>query len=339
LITEDIRNTSTPERFEIEDASPEVYDKDALFPEPIIRHLSKTSYIWNFSLIYKAGFFDVIKWKTAFAFRWKEDKLTEDIEIVMDKGLFIGAVGGIFFISIDDEIHENFNNLADMMDIFLEKTHKEAPFVVYGCFKDKEQISRFKSDKEMMKHLADVKKWISSHKGEFRLENLTELKANLDYFISEYSHFILTRLTGKTKYPNLGLGEVHYLDYADLIALKEIESALAEQVKAGETVDELLAKLFFEILKRKEFQEEKIEKPKEDITQEEVIELKPSKIKQILEEIRLGIRRMCPSCFNNDRKKIKEIVDREHLIMENPNIYGFKFVCGMCGHEWKTKSS
>ncbi len=70
-------------------------------------------------------------------------------------------------------------------------------------------------------------------------------------FRGEILLYVLTHLTGKTKYPNLRLGEVHYLDYADLIALKEIESALAEQLKAGETVDGLLAKLFFEILKRK----------------------------------------------------------------------------------------
>ena len=63
----------------------------------------------------------------------------------------------------------------------------------------------------------------------------------------------------------------------------------------------------------------------------------PSKIKIILEEIRKGLRRQCPKCFNNDRNKIREVIDRENIIMENPNIYGFKYICGMCGHEWRTK--
>ena len=58
LISEDIRALSTPEKFDIEDA-PQEYDKDALFPEPVIKHLSKTSYVWNFSLIYREGFFDM----------------------------------------------------------------------------------------------------------------------------------------------------------------------------------------------------------------------------------------------------------------------------------------
>jgi len=67
------------------------------------------------------------------------------------------------------------------------------------------------------------------------------------------------------------------------------------------------------------------------------IQPKPSKIKLILEEIRLGIRRQCPNCFNKDQKKIKELIDRENIIMENPKVYGWKLICGLCGHEWKTK--
>ena len=31
-----------------------------------------------------------------------------------------------------------------------------------------------------------------------------------------------------------------------------------------------------------------------------------------------------------------EEIDRDHVIMQNPNIYGFKYRCGKCGHEWKT---
>ena len=286
-------------------------------------------------MIYREGFFDVLKWKNAFALRWKEDKLEGTIGIVMEKGLFIGSVGGVFFISIDEDIHENFNNLADMMDGFLEKTKGEAPFLVYGVFEDKEQIARLKTNKEMMGHLADIKKWVSEKGGGFRLENLTEAKMNLSYLINDYSHYILTHFKGRENYRNLKLGEVHFLDYHDLSALKEIEASLAEQLKAGETVDDLLAKLFFEILERPEFQEEEFVPAEAGVV--EGYRPPPSKIKLILEEIRMGIRRQCPSCFNYERNKIREMIDREHIIMENPNIYGFKLVCGMCGHEWKTK--
>ena len=335
MITEDIRVLSTLERYEFEDTTPQEIDKDALFPETVIHHLSKTSYIWNFSLIYREGFFDIIKWKSAFAYRWKENKLEGTIEIVMEKGLFIGAIAGIFFISVDEDIYENFNNLADMMDVFLEKTHGEAPFLVYGVIESKGKIAELKTNKDMMKNLGDVKKWVAQHGGEFRLENLAEIKMNLSYLINEYSYYILTHLKGITRYTDLRLGEVHFLDYDDLSALKEIEAALSEQVKVGETVDQLLSKLFFELLKKPEFQEEVYAPPSEATTAVEAV--RPSKIKLILEEIRLGIRRQCPNCFNKDRNKIREVIDREHILMENPNIYGWKLICGLCGHEWKTK--
>ena len=275
MITEDIRVLSTPERYEFENKTPQEIDKDALFPETVIHHLSETSYVWNFSLIYRKGLFDIIKWKSAFAYGGKDNKLEGKIEIVMEKGLFIGAIAGIFFISVDEDIYENFNTLADMMDVFIEKAHGNAPFLVYGIIESKQKITELKANKDMMKNLADVKKWVGQHGGEFRLENLAEIKMNLSYLINEYSYYILTHFKGKTNYTDLQVGEVHFLDYEDLSALKEIEVALSEQVKVDETVDQLLSKLFFELLKKPKFKEE----------------VRPSKIKQILEEIRLRIRR------------------------------------------------
>jgi len=275
LITEKIRLLSTPERYEFVDKKPQEIEKDALFPETVIHHLSETNYGWNFSLIYREGFFDIIKWKSAFAYGRKKNNSEGKIEIVLEKGLFIGAIAGIFFISVDEDIYENFNNLADMMDVFIEKAHGEAPFLVYGVIESKHKIAELKTNKDMMKNLGDVKKWVAQHGGEFRLENLAEIKMNLSYLINEYSYYILTHFKGKTNYTDLQVGEVHFLDYEDLSALKEIESTLSEQIKVGETVDHLLSKLFFELLKKPKFKEE----------------VRPSKIKQILEEIRLRIRR------------------------------------------------
>lgn len=263
--------------------------------------------------------------------------MEQTIEMAMEKALFIGAAAGVFFISVDEHIYENFTNLADMMDVFIEKTKGEAPFLVYGVIEDKEKVAKLKTNKELMKHLGDVKKWTSQHGGEFRLENLSEIKVNLRYLITEYSHYILTKLRSKTNYANLQLGEVHYLDYDDLNALKEIEEALAEQLKAGESVDQLLSELFFKYLKMEKFKEETFELPPEEIT--EIGKLPPSKIKIILEEIRRGIRRQCPGCFNMERNKIREVIDKENVIYNYGTdiIYGFKYVCGMCGKEWRTQ--
>ncbi len=227
------------------------------------------------------------------------------------------------------------------MDVFIEKTQKNAPFLVYGIIENKQKIVELKNNPEMLKNLADIKKWVAQNGGHFRLENLNEVRMNLMYLINEYSHFILTKIQAKTNYPNLQLGEVHFLDHEDLAALKEIEAALAAQAKAGETVDNLLSQLFFTQLKRPEFQEEvhapQAEVQEEVVQEEEVIKPPPSKIKVILEEIRRGIRRQCPKCFNKDRNMIREVLDKTHIIMENPNIFGFKFICGQCGHEWRTE--
>ncbi|MFX1411219.1 MAG: hypothetical protein ACFFA6_12790 [Promethearchaeota archaeon] len=252
----------------------------------------------------------------------------------MEKGLFIGAIGGIFFIKIDEDIGDNFIHLADMMDAFIEKTSSEAPFLVYGLIEDQKKITELKTNEEMLKNLADVKKWVAQHRGEFKLENLKEMKMNLPYLVREFTHFLLTKIESKTHYIDLQLGEVHFLDYHDISTLKEIEATLAEEAKAGENIDYLLSELFFKYLKMPEFQEEAITKA---IEVSKVSKPVPSKIKVILEEIKKGLRRQCPKCFNNDRNKIREVIDRENIIMENPNIYGFKYVCGLCGTEWRTK--
>ena len=305
-------------------------DKEALFPERIVHHLMKESYVWNFSLIYRNRNFDLIKWKTSFT--WKE---SDSKELTMEKGLFIGASGGVFIIGIDENIAVNFLRLADIMNTFIQKTFvSEAPFIVYAVVEDKKKIEDLKKNKEMLKNIADIKNWVSQRKGEFRLENLKEIKNNLIYFMQDFIHYLLSKLKSKTNYPDLELGEVHYLDYHDISTLKEIEGSLTQQLKSGESVDDLLSELFLKYLKMPEIQKEVVQEQLE-ISKAPV----PSstKVKLILEEIRKGIRRQCPKCHNNERNKIREVIDKDNLIMENPNIYGFKYICGICGFEWRTK--
>lgn len=346
LIANDIKMLSRPEGTE-EDSTEEIEvalkkeEKDSLWKEGVIHPLSKETYFWNFSLVYREGIFDIIKWKSAIA--WKEKKDEKEGHI-MDKALFVGADGGVFFISIDEDIYDNFTKLANMMDVFLEKTKRNAPFLVYGLVENKQKIAELKTNKEMLKHVADVKKWATQHGGDFKIENLNEVKMNLSYLINEYAHYILTKFKTEANYSTLKVGEVHFLDYQDLTTLKEIETSLAEQAKAGQTIDNLLSSLVFNYLKMPEFQEEVIiPPPLEPVAQEEqkaeVVPPPPSKIKIILEEIRRGIRRQCPKCFNQDRTKIKEMQDKENIIMEFgvSKIYGWKYTCGLCGNIWRTE--
>ncbi len=327
--------------------------KDSLWRQGVIHHLAKETYFWNFSLVYKERQFDVIKWRNSNA--WK---VQPPNEVLMNKAMFIGADAGVFFISVDDKIDENFSRLADMMDIFIEKTKASAPFIVYAVLENKQKIAELKTNKDMMKNLADVKKWTAQHKGEFRIENLTEVKMNLSTLVSDYCHSILSRLKTKTMYPKIKPEEIHYIDFEDLVALKEIEEALAEQLKGDQTVDELLFKQIATLMKKPEFKEEvvavplpQVETPSAhavapdepsdaqifDTTLEYAPDASKSVIKAIIYQIRMGIRRQCPKCFNYDRTKIFESVDKENILMLNPTIYGFKFRCGNCGNEWHTK--
>lgn len=340
LLSKELKQFADPSKHEVYEQTESVEKGKGYWDGGDIHRMSEESFVWTFSLIYKGGNFDVIKWKTSFA--WKEQKAatSEKDKFLMKKDLFIGAVAGIFFLAIDDDIYDNFTRLADMMDTFLDKSSR-APFLVYGIIENKQKIMELKTNKDLLKNLADVKKWVSINGGEFKLENLREIKMNMQHLITEYTYFILSKFKGSIDYPRLKLGEIHYIDYEDLSALKEIEAGLAEQASMDETVDDLLSNMLFELLRRPEFQEEVYVPPPEPEAVEPVkVEVQlppPSKLKQILREIRLGIRRQCPQCFNKERDKIFEEIDRDNIIMQNPNIYGFKYRCGMCGHEWRTK--
>ena len=45
-------------------------------------------------------------------------------------------------------------------------------------------------------------------------------------------------------------------------------------------------------------------------------------------------RRMCPGCNNANHRLIFEEIDKTHILMDYPRIYGKKYKCGNCGQEW-----
>ena len=55
-----------------------------------------------------------------------------------------------------------------------------------------------------------------------------------------------------------------------------------------------------------------------------------------VEEIIIGEGRKweCPICGNQDKKLIREIIDRSRVISAFAGLYGKKFKCGKCGTEW-----
>lgn len=50
-------------------------------------------------------------------------------------------------------------------------------------------------------------------------------------------------------------------------------------------------------------------------------------------------RRECPVCGNVRHGSIQEIVDKTHIILDYPRMYGKKLKCGQCGQEWRVRSA
>ncbi|MHA1689277.1 MAG: hypothetical protein ACTSUN_08080 [Promethearchaeota archaeon] len=59
--------------------------------------------------------------------------------------------------------------------------------------------------------------------------------------------------------------------------------------------------------------------------------------KEILVVSEMEGHRRCPKCGNTNRNKIHEELDKSHIIMAYPRMYGKKYRCGNCGCEWKIR--
>ena len=47
------------------------------------------------------------------------------------------------------------------------------------------------------------------------------------------------------------------------------------------------------------------------------------------------IPRHCPKCGNQNQNMIRETDDHDRILLEYPKIYGIKYICGACQHEWQ----
>ena len=46
-------------------------------------------------------------------------------------------------------------------------------------------------------------------------------------------------------------------------------------------------------------------------------------------------KRKCPKCANTNKAQIREMLDKNNVILAYPKMYGKKYVCGQCGTEWR----
>ena len=47
------------------------------------------------------------------------------------------------------------------------------------------------------------------------------------------------------------------------------------------------------------------------------------------------VRRKCPTCFNTNKKYIRELTDKSNILMHYPRIYGKMYKCGLCTTTWR----
>ncbi|MFX1356845.1 MAG: hypothetical protein ACFFA8_06115 [Promethearchaeota archaeon] len=46
-------------------------------------------------------------------------------------------------------------------------------------------------------------------------------------------------------------------------------------------------------------------------------------------------KKICPRCGNKNSSQIREMDDKNNIILAYPKIYGKKYICGQCGTEWR----
>ena len=105
------------------------------------------------------------------------------------------------------------------------------------------------------------------------------------------------------------------------------------------------AKLFKKSKKKEEIQPptEKVKPSKAPVEKREEVIVDSQIFKELPKRATPTIlestsRRECPVCGNTRKGSIQEIVDKTHIILDYPRMYGKKLKCGACGQEWRVVS-
>ncbi len=279
-------------------------------------------FYWGF---YQLGDFDNIDvsiCKFELASTWRLKRNCDDF----NKGSFIGVTAGIFFF--DPESEGSYEQMKRSLNTFFEKrSARVAPFIVIA------------------------------------------LKATPSSAITEDQRLFIESNQGKvfeafqtTQVQNPG----ELADYAFELILKELQPALVENLNIDRNfwrleLTELKKILFAEKrgikmtprhLRKRPTPETEKEGEKIVSRTQEMVAISPSgemltitkqlTESEIMELVKQGyqlpewivVPRHCPKCFNQNQRMIREVTDKTIVLMQNPPIYGTKYVCGNCGHSW-----
>ncbi len=268
----------------------------------------------------------LVKWEV-----WSQYRLRGNFED-LNKSAYIGVTCGLFIYYPQNS--DSYKKLKEGTNLFFEKRRSDiAPFTVFAIV-----------EKEESEIPDEHKNFIEANGGHILILTQSFLENNIQEviiytfinYLKELQPEFCKDLEIEKNYWSLTLSELRAILMADR---QGIQLRSRHLPSLGKKLEEI--KL-----------EEEIELTKEELKsvaispEGEVIpiskEITPSEVVELLKKgyklpAWVVIPRHCPKCFNQNQNSIREIEDKNVILMEYPRIYGMKFVCGNCGNEWREK--
>lgn len=302
----------------------------------------------------------LVKWEIWSA--WRYPKFPDEL----NKGAFIGANCGLFFYSPSDE--SSFEKTKEMIQIFLEKRKSTAsPLLALALYDGKEMSAEALAS---AKPVIEQKEYFESKGGKLLFFDTNLLEADLRNYMTSLYRELMKLLEPKmvqildleNEFWYLSMPELRAILHADLKGIKikpriapppppvqeKVEQLPSPAIPAESSASEGTAPTTpieaATSTNNVSSPPEAIDSNKVAISPEgEIVPLKPDITQaEIVELIRKGyklpewvvIPRHCPKCFNQNQKSINQVIDKTIVLMQNPLIYGIKYVCGKCGHNF-----
>jgi len=296
--------------------------------------------------------FSIVKWE-----RWSSWRLQNPTDF--NKGAFVGATSALFFYN--PHSNDSFNQMKVNYNTFMEKHRISAvPILIIGLY-DHTKYNRENTDS--IPNLDDHKAFIDINGGRLLLlpDTVieTDARPTLESIYTEFLKILRPDLTETLDIDHnfwyLTLPELRAILLADRKGIK-LSPRHPPPVVAGSSSGSISitnAPTLSQAVNNVSGSVASVATPaavalpsenvaispqgeavpiSKDITPEEIVELVKKGYKLPAWVV---IPRHCPKCFNQKQQSIREVIDKSVVLMQNPMIYGNKFVCGVCGNNWR----
>ena len=341
--------------------------KSMLTAKEIDESYKGPEFLWVF---YQLGDYDrfeltLLKWEVWSSLR--PGKFDE-----MNNAAFVGPSAGIFFYYIDEP--DSFESIEEQIKYFISHSNSDEAPVFVVCLFDAHSISQEKLVKldryvfhnEVVQKLRAQLVPIPIHA--LLGENSQAVVDTLFRLITfKLQPKISQELNIASEFWKLSMDELRYLLTLDKIGRRprprlappeppkpKVELVVTQELEAREEVSgkvedkktdaiQVIGKIDVSGLSEAELKK-KAEEEDVAITKEgeliKIIEVQPEvlvdlSIKGAIVPRRYPIPRHCPKCGNYRQTSIREDNDPTFILLDYPRIYGIKYICGICGNEWR----